>query len=308
MHIPEKTNLETFFTIKKEFPHTFVIMVSDTNKINTAAAVLALQLEALDFILIQTETGWANNVSRIKSKLQGLFTQIMTKNYTTAAAFLPEDKKTLNSLYPVSSRRPDVKKRVLTTVDLIVIAASTGGPAALKYILKNISQTINVPILIVQHMPAEFTGTLAQSLNKKSTVFVTEASDNYRIKPGEALLAPGGMHLTVDKNISGYFARLLNSAPVNGVKPSADVLFNSIANICPKKKILAVILTGMGSDGLAGVRALKRECDCFCLVQSERTCVVYGMPGSVVQAGLADEIRDLHLLPECINAVLAGRC
>ncbi|NLX91641.1 MAG: response regulator [Firmicutes bacterium] len=307
MNIPEKKNLETLFTINKEYPDVYVIIVIDTDKVNTAATVQALQMGALDFILIQAETGLVNNVARSKGKLQGLFTQIMTKKFTAGAAFLPEPETKPGSGGAALQRKPKVKKRDMTEAALIVVAASTGGPAALKYIFQNISEKIAVPILIVQHMPREFTGKLAQSLHKKSPIPIAEAADNSLIKPGEALLAPGGVHLTVTEKKSHYLAKLQDSLPVNGVKPSADVLFHSVARVFAGKKILAIMLTGMGNDGLEGIRELKRQCDCYCLVQSERTCVVYGMPGSVVQAGLADEIRDLHLIPERINSMVPGR-
>ncbi len=308
MHIPEEGKLATLFTIKKEYPNIHVIMVGDADKVNTAATIRALQMGALDVILIQPETSLINNVTKNKGKLQGLFTQIMTNNYTAASTPLPRKAAGSNSVHNAPPLRQEIKKTVMMEADLIVIAASTGGPAALKYILQNISGKINIPILIVQHMPAEFTGKLAQSLNKKSPLIVRESVDGSLIEPGQAILAPGGVHLTIAKNKCKYYAKLEDSPPVNGVKPSADVLFNSLAHIYPGKKVLAVILTGMGSDGLAGVRKLKEACDCFCLVQSEQTCVVYGMPGSIVRAGLADEIQDLHLLPEFINKIALGRC
>lgn len=187
-------------------------------------------------------------------------------------------------------------------IDLIVIAASTGGPDALESILTKLSGTLRQPILIVQHMPKKFTKIMANILNEKCQLRVAEAQQGDAIIAGQVLIAPGGQHMLVGLELGNKLIAELRDTPyLNGVRPSADVLFQSVAEICKGKNVLAAILTGMGRDGKNGVMEMKKECNCYCLVQSEGTCVVYGMPNSVVEAGLADEILDVEDIAERIQ-------
>lgn len=193
-------------------------------------------------------------------------------------------------------------------IDLVVIASSTGGPMALETVLSQLPKDIKVPILIVQHMPPEFTDVLAQTLSKKYNLEVKEGSDGDVMKPGRILIAPGGMHMVVSSAKGfGNEIHLLDTAYVNGVRPSADVLFHSVAKEYRGKNILAVVLTGMGSDGTQGIREMKEECNCHCITQSESTCVVYGMPKCVYEAGLSDEVGDLKEIAFRMYQIIKGR-
>jgi two-component system chemotaxis response regulator CheB len=160
------------------------------------------------------------------------------------------------------------------SIDLVVIASSTGGPAALETVFGQLPTDINVPILIVQHMPPEFTSILAQTLYRKYNQNVKEGSDGDEVKSGRVLIAPGGMHMVVCSSKGfGNEIRLLDTPYINGVRPSADVLFHSIAKEYKCKNILAIVLTGMGNDGTQGIREIKEECNCYCITQSEDTCL-----------------------------------
>jgi len=171
--------------------------------------------------------------------------------------------------------------------EIVLIAVSTGGPRALESILTKLSGDFPVPILVVQHMPSHFINTLAQHLDNKSQLRVKVAEDGEKVAPGTVYMAPGGIHMKLDAKDR---ISLDDSPPQNGIRPAADVLFNSVAESFSESNVLAVILTGMGNDGKKGLASLKEKRNCLCFAQSEETCVVYGMPFAVVEAGLADKI------------------
>jgi len=181
---------------------------------------------------------------------------------------------------------------------IILIAVSTGGPRALETIIPALRPDISVPILIVQHMPPHFIETLAGRLNTKSGLRVKVAEDGEKISGGTVYLAPGGVHMRLNADNELY---LDDSPPLNGVRPAADALFESIAEDFSGTRVLAVVLTGMGQDSLRGLLKLKDKTECYCLAQSEKTCVVYGMPRAVIEDGLADRILDLDEMAHEIN-------
>jgi two-component system chemotaxis response regulator CheB len=177
-------------------------------------------------------------------------------------------------------------------IEIVVIASSTGGPEILSRIFSLLPAGLSVPVLLVQHIPAEMTGYFAKSLNEKSELDIFQADHGDEILPGRVYVAPGGQHMTVSKPDDRGVRRIfLNVAPpVNSVRPSADILFESVADSYGGN-ILAIVLTGMGEDGRRGVAAMKKK-GCICITQNPETCVVYGMPRSVDQAGLSDESLD----------------
>jgi two-component system chemotaxis response regulator CheB len=257
-----------------------------------------------DYIVKPAPENGEKGEESLRKQLQGLFTLIITGKYTRGAAprgsGAPADR-----VDPPG--KPALKKRP-ENIDLVVIAASTGGPSALEAVLKKLPAHLDRPVLVVQHMPGELTGRMSRSLDKKCPLAVIEAGEGSKVSPGTVLVAPGGYHMALGHGRAGRLeVRLESSAPVNGVKPSADVLLNSIARHCHGKGVLAVILTGMGSDGMRGVGEVKSRCQCYCITQSERTCVVYGMPKSVVDAGLSDEVKDLEEIPAAIMNIVSGR-
>ncbi len=186
-----------------------------------------------------------------------------------------------------AARPPTKAPRV---VNAVVIAASTGGPHALETVLGSLCP-LRVPIFIVQHISGDFSGRLAEQLDHACPFPVMEAEDGQHPEPGSAYLSPGGIHLTVERGDRGTVMRLRDLPPVNSCRPSADVLFLSSADIYGPNQ-LAVVLTGIGQDGLEGTRHLG-GLGAPVLVQDEASSVVWGMPGSVAGAGLADEILPL---------------
>lgn len=176
----------------------------------------------------------------------------------------------------------------------VVIAVSTGGPTALADVLPAFTRQCPVPVLIVQHMPAFFTAQLAERLTKITGTPVREAVDGMPLRAGDVILAPGGRHLSITATSSGVWARLTDDPPENSCRPAADVLFRSAAKVWGSGT-LGIVLTGMGRDGLAGCRAIV-EAGGGVLAQDEFSSVVWGMPGEVARAGLADAVLPLaHL-------------
>jgi two-component system chemotaxis response regulator CheB len=175
-----------------------------------------------------------------------------------------------------------------------VIAVSTGGPTALAELLPAFARDCPVPIVIVQHMPAFFTAQLAERLTKLTGTLVREATDGGPFVSGDVVIAPGGRHLVLAAHAAGFVTRLTDDPPENSCRPAADVLFRSAATIWGSGT-LGIVLTGMGRDGLAGSRAII-DAGGGVLVQDEFSSVVWGMPGEVARAGLADAVLPLaHL-------------
>lgn len=171
---------------------------------------------------------------------------------------------------------------------VVVIGASTGGPAALQEIVSKLPKGFPVPVLLVQHMPAAFTGPFARRLDGLSNIAIKEAEDGDVLLPGRAFVAPGGRQMLVADQGGRKVLRIKDAAPDQRYRPSVDATFISVAE-CYGKHSLSIVLTGMGADGRQGAAMLKR-CGSPVWAQDEQSCVVYGMPQAVVQAGLADRI------------------
>jgi two-component system, chemotaxis family, protein-glutamate methylesterase/glutaminase len=178
----------------------------------------------------------------------------------------------------------------------VLIACSTGGPKALADIVPKLPSPLGSGALIVQHMPAGFTASLAGRLDRSSKLAVREAGGGEVLDPATALLAPGGRHL----RLNGSSVRLSDEPQVGGLRPRADLLIVDAARQL-RERLVLVVLTGMGKDGLDGAREVKRLGGRV-LAEAESTCTVYGMPRAVVEAGLADVVLPLHELPEAIAA------
>jgi two-component system chemotaxis response regulator CheB len=171
-------------------------------------------------------------------------------------------------------------------------------------VLPELSAGVEVPILVVQHMPAQFTRSLAENLSRRCYRGVVEAGDGDALRPGVVYVAPGGRHLVMRSEGGQLVAGLTDQPPENGFRPSADVLFRSAAAALGGE-VVALVLTGMDCDGTAGLRPLKRAGG-YAIAQDEQTSVVWGMPGSAVRAGLADEVLPLDRIAAAVKALVAG--
>ena len=271
-----------------------ILVVANQQDLNAGRVVKALEEGAIDFgflpggedreVLIQAvkrllpklrsistiaHSRWARSVSQGKSESQ----PEMVDSTAKAVAALR------------NSKAPDTMREI----EVVVIGLSTGGPELLSRVIPAIPAALPVPVVIVLHMPAQFSSSLASVLDDKSQVTVKEGADGDILARGVVYLAPGGVHLTMERSTRRQLMLRTNDAPPeNGCKPAVDVLFRSAAVACPQA-VLALILTGMGDDGVKGLRALK-QAGAHVLAQDELSSVIWGMPGSAVRAGVVDEI------------------
>lgn len=311
--MPKMDGLQALEKIKEDYPEVDVVMVSGMDSEAAHMTVKALEKGALDFVPKPRTESRETATAELKSALIPLIKLARTRANSRHA-------KTFHSAGPaeavkdplIQPAQPEAvvknkiaqrKKREIPRIDLVAVGVSTGGPNTLKKIIPRIGADLPVPILAVQHMPPLFTATLAESLNRMSSIRVKEGEAGQVVENGCMYIAPGGHHMVVRKNGAGrLLLDLADSPPVHHCRPAVDVLFRSIA-LVSGSNVLTVILTGMGRDGAAGVAAIRRKGG-FCLVQDEATSVVWGMPGAVAEAGDADEIHPEEEIAERIMQIV----
>lgn len=176
---------------------------------------------------------------------------------------------------------------------LVALACSTGGPKALQSVIPYLPADLNAPMILVQHMPIGFTKSMADRLNELSDIEVMEAKEGDVLKKGCVYVAPGGKHMEVKKQADGSHAIRLNSEPaIGGLRPCANVTYESLRT-CGYDEVVCVVLTGMGSDGTGGILSLKQKKNIYVISQDAASCVVYGMPKAIAEAGVVDEVVPL---------------
>ncbi len=215
---------------------------------------------------------------------------IRVSNLSPRKSLYPKDLMVavIHSKSAVNGANEPKGERKDSPFQLLVIAASTGGPLALQKVLPQLKTNVGFPILVVQHMPKDFTRDFAERLNRLSKIEVREAEDGDRLKPGLALLAPGGKQMELEANRT---IKIRATRHKELYKPSADITFTSVAHRF-MGRVLAIVMTGMGADGRFGVKILKSK-GARIWVQDEQSCTIYGMPKAVADAGLADQIIGL---------------
>jgi two-component system, chemotaxis family, protein-glutamate methylesterase/glutaminase len=303
IEMPVMEGMETLRIIRDAYPDTEVIIISGTTKGNADVVIEALEAGALDFIAKSQNGNLEANANSLREQLVPLFKTTRSKHNLRHGNIPEENKDAQNRDSKKHGQQPH------PTVDLIAIAVSTGGPTALHEIIPKLPEDLGVPILVIQHMPAVFTGSFAKSLNTTSKLQVKEAEDGESVLENTVYIAPGGQHMVVQRDAAaitqsplGIRIGLNEDPPENSCRPSADVLFRSLANIYGKN-VLTLILTGMGCDGAQGTQALK-EAGGYCITQSEQSCIVYGMPRAVTDMGLADEAIDLAEIADRIISLV----
>ncbi len=204
---------------------------------------------------------------------------------------------------PGAAAEPLVAKRSPGRIEIVVIGISTGGPNALRQVLPRIDRALNVPVVIVQHMPPGFTAEFAASLDNICPLEVKEAGDGDLLKPGRVLIAPGDQHMFIEEKRLAKIIRLSRDAPVNGHRPSAGVLFSSVSRIY-RNRSLAIIMTGMGRDGAAEIGRIFEEGG-LTLAQDEESCVVFGMPRVAIELGAIHSVVPLAEIAGTVNSLVS---
>ena len=318
INMPIMDGLSALEVIMKDCPLP-VVMVSSITKEGADATIKAMGLGAIDFICkpngslskldsvaeeILAKCRAAAGV-KIRKRLNGslaVFPPPIKKAPTTVRVALPERKTLTATRTTTTLTRGNIKQAIKATGGrassggrFIVLGCSTGGPNALQEFVPRLPADLPCPVLMVQHMPAGFTASLARRLNEVSAITVKEAEDHEPLKAGTVYVAPGGYHMTVAEGAGGKEISLNQNPPLGTLRPAADMLFESVAKY--GNDIVSVILTGMGQDGANGMEKIKKTGG-YVIAESEETCVVYGMPKAVVDRGLADEVLPVQNIAE----------
>ncbi len=279
VEMPEMDGLQALKEIRKTHPRLPVIMVSSLTERGARVTLDAIALGATDYV---TKGIQGQATAEVMGYVRD---ELIPKIKTFCASILGK----LST--PTTAIRPPRPTAAARKVDIVVIGASTGGPNALAKMLSDFPSDFPIPIAVVQHMPAIFTKLLATRLSATSLLKVAEGANGVILRPGTATVAPGDFHMALTRVGSSIYPRVFQAPPENSCRPAVDVLFRTAAEVFGPGA-LAVVLTGMGQDGLRGCQAIS-DAGGQILAQDRPTSVVWGMPGFVANAGLADAVLPL---------------
>jgi len=288
IEMPVMDGLEALRIIMEERPLP-VLMLSSVTQEGAVQTLQALDMGAVDFI--------PKRVQYMNTGIIGMRDTLIQK--VRACAVSHPARKSKKRIF-----EPDVKKKWVDAgfekaFQVVAIGASTGGPCALNDVIPYLPEDLPAAVLIVQHMPKGYTKALADRLSRISKITVKEAEDGEEIVPGRVLIAPAGENLSVIRNKQGRgVIRLFMGLDQSGFCPSVDVMMRSVAEVY-KDRAVGILMTGMGHDGMEGMKAIKENLG-KTMAQDQESCVVYGMPRSVVEIGIVDHIVPLSRLSERI--------
>jgi two-component system chemotaxis response regulator CheB len=292
IEMPKLNGLEALKLIMKKHPVP-VVMASTLTQEGAKETITALSIGAVDFVPKPTK-GTMKNIRSIEEELLLKVKAAAKSNLKTVKMESPK--------YSIVKSKPTPLKKTFNK--LVLIASSTGGPKALEYVIPKLDGSKPMAVLLVQHMPPKFTASLADRLDKISSLKVVEAKEGEPIISGHCYVAPGDFHMEI-KDYDGTPIITLNKKDkLWGVRPSADILFESVANYY-KNPLIATILTGMGKDGSKHILNVKKNnSQNVVITQSKETCVVYGMPKSVDATGATDYSLPLDQIANKINSLI----
>jgi two-component system chemotaxis response regulator CheB len=290
--MPRMDGLEALRRIMQDCPTPVLLLSSHTTE-GAAVTMRGLEIGAMDFVDKSSVRGHMNLLDlaeELKAKVRALATIPRAR----VVQALPRPWPQRAPARPAPGARPGAA--------VVVIGTSTGGPPALQAIVPRLPEDLRSAVLIVQHMPIGFTKSLAERLDSRSVLNVREAVDGEAVAAGAVLVAPAGRHMKVRKRGAQVKVWLDDEPRAALHRPSIDVLMASVAGVYGPR-VLGVVLTGMGSDGALGLRAI-REAGGRTLAESEETCVIYGMPKAAVEAGVVDEVVPLDRMADEILAAI----
>jgi two-component system, chemotaxis family, protein-glutamate methylesterase/glutaminase len=290
IEMPELDGLATLKELRPRYPRLPVIMFSTLTERGGQSTLEALARGASDYVTKPANVGSVTEgLGRVRDELIPKIRALVGRRSPTPSAAKTAPPPT--TLPPATTPRPAFHN---DGADAIVIGVSTGGPVALARLLPHFPRDLHHPVLIVQHMPPVFTRLLAERLTATCQIKVVEATHGMIAEPGKAYIAPGGFHMTVKRSSGGLMLETNSDPPENSCRPAVDVLFRSAARAFGHR-LVAAVLTGMGQDGTRGAAPI-REAGGYVIAQDEATSVVWGMPGAVVHAGLANDVLPLDLI------------
>jgi two-component system chemotaxis response regulator CheB len=296
VEMPVMDGLTALRELRRRHPRLPVIMFSTLTSVGASATLDALAAGASDYVTKPT-----NGIS-LTASLAEVRDQLVPRVRALAGRRHLAPRPATQAAPPAARR---ARTRPASPLQVIAIGSSTGGPEALARVLGALSDAPSVPVVVVQHMPPVFTELLAQRLDRLGPATVVEATDGAVLRPGYVYIAPGGRHLEVARRGAVAVTRLHDGAPENYSRPSVDVLFRSVAQVYAGAAV-AVVLTGMGHDGRDGARLLS-QAGSLVAAQDEASSVVWGMPGAVAEAGLADAVLPITDVAAFLAGQQAGR-
>jgi two-component system, chemotaxis family, protein-glutamate methylesterase/glutaminase len=294
IEMPGLNGMQTLAEIRRLYPKLPVIMFSTLTERGAATTLEALAQGASDYMTKPS------NSESLAEAMEQVTSELVAKIVSLAS----RPSSPVPSLARLPS--PSPKRSGNERIDILAIGTSTGGPNALAEVIPSLPEDFPVPVVVVQHMPPLFTRLLAERLDAKSKLLVQEAEEGRPLKPGQVWIAPGDHHMIVTRKGAEVALGLNQNPPENSCRPAVDVLFRSVAQTYGPN-VLAVVMTGMGSDGARGAAQI-RDAGGEILVQDEATSVVWGMPRAVVEAGTADKICPLmEISTAVVRRVTASR-
>jgi two-component system chemotaxis response regulator CheB len=304
IEMPGMDGLEMLRHIRRDYPQMRTIMFSTLTERGAEETLEALSLGADDYVTkFSNEGSLDRSMARLREEMIPKIKQFFHQRRPSQAAVRPEPAM-VAAARPAEPGRP-LPQSMKLRPRVVVIGVSTGGPTALGAILPMFPADFSLPILVVQHMPPLFTRLLAERLNTTCPLRVEEATEGRMVEPGRILVAPGDFHMKLASNGGAVRVSLDQSPRQNSCRPAVDALFTSTGDVYGGA-VIAAVLTGMGQDGLRGAGILKAQ-GASILAQDEATSVVWGMPGAVAHAGLADSVLPLDEVVPQILRLAAGK-
>ena len=308
IEMPQMNGIEAVKELRKRHPRLPVIMFSTLSAAGASATLEALAAGATDYVTKPSNVGSiAESIRAVREQLVPKITVLARKGPPPSASKGSLVRPAPAPLRPAPTRPATAVRRAPSgRVDLLAVGCSTGGPDALTKVLLGLSADLPVPVVVTQHMPPVFTRMFAERLDRSTALHVVEATDGLELTAGTVYIAPGDKHLVLQRKGTAVVTQLSAAPPENSCRPAVDVMFRSVAQIYGGSAY-AMVLTGMGHDGRGGAKVM-RDAGAEVLAQDEASSVVWGMPGAVVQAGLADEVLPLDRIASClINRLKVGR-
>lgn len=303
IEMPVMNGLEALKEIMKTKP-TKVIMLSSLTVEGARETIKSLELGAFDFLSKPDGKSISLNIGKVEENLLELVRTAANVNAALLTKKVKYELKPKITTGPSFSEQMSKKLFAGSPEKIIAIGISTGGPKALQTIIPKIPKDINAGVLIVQHMPPKFTKSLAERLDELSELSVKEAEEGEQIEKGKVYIAPGSFHMEVKTNSGGKkYISLNQKEPSQGHRPSVDIMFDSVKDNYKPSEIISVIMTGMGKDGARAIKDI-RDFGGKTIGESEKTCVVYGMPRVAAELKGLDYVVDLEEIPNQIIKLL----
>ncbi|MBQ3030294.1 MAG: chemotaxis-specific protein-glutamate methyltransferase CheB [Agathobacter sp.] len=305
VNMPRMDGLQLLEKLQKENIKANVIMVSTLTTKDAEVTILALERGAIDFVTKPTAIAEARGDEFKKKVLEVMNAVLNSRTISRTSASRTSTSSSAASSMSVAKPVPRANVTRLKAKSsgnkLVALACSTGGPKALQSVIPYLPANLDAPMVLVQHMPAGFTKSMADRLNEVSKIKVKEAEDGDRLLKGYVYVAPGGKHMEVVKCSDGSHKISLNNMPaIGGLRPCANITYDSLSKT-GFDEVVCVVLTGMGADGTNGILSLSGHKPIHVISQSAETCVVYGMPKAIEESGMVDEVVPLEKVAETIT-------